>query len=145
MNACLRKKFALLSFCAVAVLFTACATTRTESLRTSATKLDDASSQFAAQIRYQGDDSKRDRVSRDAEAMAKAAHNLDLALGKGDSRADVEDEYRRVTDSYGQLHSQLATEGYADQDKRVLEGFDRVTTTYRNVEAAMGRRMADAR
>jgi hypothetical protein len=107
--------------------------------------LDDASSHFAAQIRYQGDDSKRDRVSRDAEAMAKATHNLDLALAKGDSRALVEDHYRHVTDSYGLLHSQLAEEGYASQDKRVLESFDRVTTTYRSVEAAMGRRVADAR
>jgi hypothetical protein len=145
MNTYLRKNLALLSFCTAAILFSACATTRHESLRTSATKLDDASSHFAAQIRYQGDDSKRDRVSRDAEAMAKATHNLDLALAKGDSRALVEDHYRHVTDSYGLLHSQLAEEGYASQDKRVLESFDRVTTTYRSVEAAMGRRVADAR
>jgi hypothetical protein len=145
MNTFRRKHSALLSFCTVALLFSACATTRTESLQTSASKLDAASSQFATQVRYQGDDTKRGRVSRDAEAMAKSAHNLSLSVGKGDTRAKVEDEYRRVTDSYGLLHSQLAEEGYAAQDRRVLEDFDRVTTTYRNVEAAMGRRIADAR
>jgi hypothetical protein len=87
----------------------------------------------------------RDRVSRDAEALAKAAHNLDRALDKDNSRADVKTEYRRVTDGYEQLHSQLADEGYADQNRQVLEDFDRVTAAYRNVEAGMNRRSVSAR
>jgi hypothetical protein len=145
MNTYLRKHLVLLSYCTVACLLAACATTRTESLRASASRLDDASSHFSSQIRYQGDDSKRDRVSRDAEVLAKAAHNLDRALGGGNSRDDVDAEYRRVTDGYDKLHSQLAAEGYAEQNQRVLADFDRVTTAYRQVEAGMGRRNASAR
>jgi len=145
MNTYLRKYFVLLSGCAAICLLAACATTRTESVRASASRLDDASSHFASQIQYQGDDSRRGRVSRDAEALAKAARNLDRALQNGSSRDDVEGEYRRVTDSYEQLHSQLADEGYADQNRRVLEGFDRVTAAYRDVEAGMSRRGANAR
>jgi hypothetical protein len=144
MKTYLRKYLALLSGCAAVCLLAACATTRTESLRASASRLDDASRHFSSQIQYQGDDSRLGRVSRDAEALAKAAHNLDRALQQGHSRDDVEDEYRRVTDSYEQLHGQLAAEGYADQNRRVLEDFDRVTTAYRDVEAGMGRRSASA-
>ena len=145
MNTYLRKYLVLLSGCAAVCLLAACVTTRTESLRASASRLDDASSRFASQIRYQGDDSRRGRVSADAEALAKAARNLVRALDKGDSRNDVEGEYRRVTDRYGQLHSQLADEGYADQNRRVLEDFDRVTAAYRDVEAGMSRRSASVR
>jgi len=47
----------------------------------------------------------------------------------GMRRDDVEGEYRRVTDSYEELHSQLADEGYADQNRGVLKDFDRVTVT----------------
>lgn len=68
-----------------------------------------------------------DRVGRDAEALAKAARNVDRALDTGHSRDDVETEYRRVADGYEQLHSRLADEGYADQNRNVLEDFDRVT------------------
>jgi hypothetical protein len=135
----------LLSGCAAVCLLTACATTRSESVRASASRLDDASRHFSSQIRYQRDDSRRGHVSRDAEALAKAAHNLDRALDRGNSRDDVEGEYRRVTDSYEQLHSQLADEGYADQNRRVLDDFDRVTAAYRDVEAGMSRRSAGAR
>src|SRR6202171_75308 len=145
MNTYLRKYLVLLSGCAAGCLLAACVTTRTESLRASASRLDDASDLFASQIRYQGDDSRRGRVSADAEALGKAARNLVRALDKGDSRNDVEGEYRRVTDSYGQLHSQLADAGYADQNRRVLEDFDRVTAAYRDVEAGMSRRSASVR
>jgi hypothetical protein len=144
-NTYLRTHLVLLSCCAAACLLAACATTRTESLRASASRLDDASRHFASQIRYQGDDSRLDRASRDAEALAKAAHNLDHALVDRHSRDDVETEYRRVTDGYEQLHSQLADEGYARQNQRVLADFDRVTTAYRSVEAGMSRRGASAR
>jgi gas vesicle protein len=145
MNTHLRKYLVLLSCCTAACLLAACATTRTESLRASASRLDDASSHFSTQIQYQGDDNSRDRVSRDAEALAKAAHNLDRALNKSDSRDDVEPEYRRVTDDYEQLHSRLADEGYADQNRQVLADFDRVTAAYRNVEAGMSRHSVSTR
>ncbi|HYM34739.1 MAG TPA: hypothetical protein VET48_05035 [Steroidobacteraceae bacterium] len=144
-NTYLRKYLVLLGFCAAAIVFAACATTRTDTLRASAARLDDASSRFSAEFRYQGDDNRRERVSRDAETMARAAHNFNFALRNGKSRADVEDEYRRVRDSYGELHSQLADQGYAEQNRRVLEDFDRLTTTYRDVEAAMASRTADSR
>jgi hypothetical protein len=138
-----RTYLVLLSYCAAACLLAACATT--ESLRASASRLDDASKDFSSLLQYQGDDGRRDRGSRDAAAMAKAAHNLDVALDKGNSRDDVEAEYRQVTDRYDQLHSQLADEGYAEQNRRVLEEFDRVTAAYRNVEAAMNGRSTNAR
>jgi hypothetical protein len=66
-------------------------------------------------------------------------------LDQGKSRDDVESDYRRVTDSYEQVHSQLADEGYAEQNRRVLEDFDRVTAAYRDVEAGMSRRSASSR
>jgi hypothetical protein len=62
-------------------------------------------SELAKEPRYQRDDSRRGLVSRDAEALAKAAHNLDRALDKSNLRDDVAGEHRRVTDSYEQLHS----------------------------------------
>ena len=140
------KKFQLLMSCGVAaILLAACVTDRAESLRVSAAHLADASSDFSAQIRHQDDDSSRDLVSRDAEALAKAAHNFDQALNRGESRAEVEDEYRRVADNYERLHEQLAAEGYAAQNRRVLEDFDRVTVAYRRVSAVMDTRVASTR
>jgi hypothetical protein len=145
MNTYVRKYLVLLSSCTAVCLLAACVTTRTESLRASASRLDDASRHFSSEIQYQGDDSRRGRVSRDAEALAKAARNLDRALDQGKSRDDVESDYRRVTESYEQVHSQLADEGYAEQNRRVLEDFDRVTAAYRDVEAGMSRRSASTR
>lgn len=78
-------------------------------------------------------------------ACVAAGRDLDQAVSRGQSRAEVEDEYLRVRDSYEQLHSQLADEGYADQNRRVLEDFDRVTASYRKVEAAMNVRTANTR
>ena len=140
-----RRRLMLLSCCTAAFLMAACATTRTDSLRASAARLDDASSHFSSQIQYRGDDSRRDRVSSDAETLAKAARNLDRALESGSSRDNVDADYRRVTDGYEQLHSQLADEGYAGQNQRVLADFDRVTAAYKDVEAGMGRRSASTR
>jgi hypothetical protein len=137
-NMYLRRYFVPLSCCAAACLLTACATSR-ESLRASASRLDDASSHFSSQIRYQGDDSRRGRVSRDAEELAQAAHNFEHALARGDSRDDVTAGYHRVTDDYKQLNGQLADEGYAQQNRQVLADFDRVTAAYRDVEAGMSR------
>lgn len=143
-NRYLRQYPALLSICATACLLAACVTTGRESLRASVARLDDASSHFSTQLQYQGDDSRRGLLSRDADAMAKAAHNLDRSIADGNTRTEVENEYRRVTRSYQQLHAQLADEGYADQNKQVLVDFDRVTTTYRNVEAAMNYHIANS-
>ena len=144
-NTYLRHYRTLLSVCAAAFVLAACVTTGHESLRASAARLDDASSHFSAQLQYQGDDSRRGLLSRDAEAMAKSARNLDRALSKGNTRPEVEDEYRRVSDSYEKLHMQLADEGYAAQNQQVLTDFDRVTNAYRRVEAAMGLRTASLR
>jgi len=77
--------------------------------------------------------------------VGKAAHNFDRAVNTGDSRDSIEAEYHRVSDGYEQLHSQLADEGYAGQNQRVLADFDRVTAAYKDVEAGMGRRSASTR
>lgn len=45
-----------------------------------------------------------------------------------------------MSDGYEQLLSQLADAGYAEQNRQVLEGFDRVTPAYRDVDAGMSRR-----
>jgi uncharacterized membrane protein YccC len=140
MNTHLPKYLAALSGCAAVCLLAACATNRPQSLRESASRLDDACSHFSAQIHYQGDDSRRGRVSSDAEALAQAAHNLDHALDKRDSRDNVDADYHRVTEGYQRLHTQLADEGYASQNRQVLGDFDRVTAAYRDVEAGMSRR-----
>jgi len=56
-----------------------------------------------------------------------------------DSRDDVQADYRRVSDNYEQLHSRLADAGYAEQNRQLLQDFDRVTNAYRDVEAGMRR------
>jgi hypothetical protein len=140
MNTYLRKYLVPLSGCAVACLLTACATNRGQSLRESAARLDDASSHFSAQIQYQGDDSRRGRVSSDAQTLAQAAHDLEHALDRRDSRDNIDSDYHRVTDGYQRLHTQLADEGYADQNRQVLLDFDHVTAAYRDVEAGMSNR-----
>lgn len=140
MNTYLKRHLLPLSGCAVACLLVACATNREQSLRESASRLDDASGHFSSQIQYQGDDSRRGRVSSDAKTLAQAAHNLDHALNSHDSRDNVDADYHRVTDGYQQLHTQLADEGYAEQNRQLLASFDRVTAAYRDVEAGMSRR-----
>jgi hypothetical protein len=145
MNTYLRKHLLLLSGCTGLCLLAACATTRTDSLRASASRLDDASRHFSSQLQYQGDDSRRGRVSRDAGDLAQAARKFDHALADGDSHEHVVADYRRVTDDYEQLHGQLANEGYAEQNRQVLADFDRVTAAYRDVEAGMNRVRDSAR
>jgi len=140
MNTYLKRHLLPLSGCAVACLLVACATNRPQSLRESASRLDDASSHFSSQIQYQGDDSRRGRVSSDAKILAQATHNLDHALDRQESRDNVDADYHRVTEGYQQLHTQLADEGYAEQNRQVLADFDRVTAAYRDVEAGMSRR-----
>lgn len=137
MKTYLRAHLALLSCTTCAFLLAACATTRTDPLRASASRLDDASRQFSSQIRYQGDSSRRDRVSRDAATLADAAHNLDRELRNGSSRGDLDAQYLRVKDSYEKLHGRLADDGYTAQNQRLLSDFDRVTAAYKDVEAGM--------
>ena len=144
-NRFLRQYRALLSLGVAAFVLAACVTTGHESLRASAARLSDASSHFSSQLQYRGDDNRRSLLSGDAETMAKSSRNLDLALRNGNTRVEVEDQYRRVTDSYQQLHAQLADEGYAEQNRQVLIDFDRVTTAYRDVEAKMSMRTASMR
>lgn len=132
----LRKYLLLLGTGMLALSLSACVTDRHDSLRMSASRLDDASSHFFEQIRYQGDDSTRDHISRDAEAMARTSHKLDEDLNHHERRSYIEDDYRRVQESYDELHRQLADEGYAEQNRPVLEAFDRITTTYHGVQAA---------
>jgi hypothetical protein len=152
MTTYLQKYLVPLSCSGVACLLAACATTRTDSLRASASRLDDASSHFSSQIQYQGSDSRyqtndsryqsdsrRGPISRDAEALAQAAHDFNRAVDQRDSHDSVQADYRRVTDDYEQLHSRLADAGYADQNRQVLQDFDRVTNAYRDVEAGMSR------
>lgn len=152
MNAYLQKYLVPLGCCGVACLLAACVTTRTDSLRASASRLDDASSHFSSQIRYQDNDgryrdddsrnqgdSRRGPMSRDAEALAQAAHDFNRAVDQRDPHDSVQGDYRRVTDDYEQLHSRLADAGYAEQNRQLLQDFDRVTNAYRDVEAGMGR------
>ena len=140
MNTYLKQHLLPLSACAVACLLVACVTNRPQSLRESASRLDDASSHFSSQIQYQGDDSRLGRVSSDAKTLAHATHNLDHALDRRESRDNVDADYHRVTEGYQQLHTQLADEGYAEQNRQVLADFDRVTSAYRDVETGMSRR-----
>lgn len=152
MNTYLQKYLVPLSCSGLACLLCACATTRTDSLRASAARLDDASSYFSSQIQYQGNDSRyqgndsryqgdrgRGPISRDAEALAHAAHDFNRAVDQRDSHDNVQVDYRLVSDNYAQLHSQLADAGYAEQNRKLLQDFDRVTNAYRDVEAGMGR------
>ena len=135
-NTYIRKYVASVSCSAAAAgLLTAYATSRSDSLRTSASRLDDASRHFSSQIQFHGDDSRQGRISRDAEDLAQAARTLDQAVIDGGSNENLQSDYRRVTDRYEQLRGQLGDDGYAEQNRRVLQDFDRVTAAYRDVEA----------
>jgi hypothetical protein len=140
MNPCIRKYLAPVSCSAAACLLAACATSRSDSLRTSASRLDDASSHFSSQIQSHGDDSRRGRISQDADDLAKAARTFDHAVVDGGSNENLQSDYRKVTDRYERLRGQLGDDGYAEQNRQVLQDFDRVTAAYRDVESGMGSR-----
>jgi hypothetical protein len=114
----------------------------TASLRDSALRLDDRASHFYAQLRYEGDDSRADRLSRDAQALATSSHELSRAVDRDGPRDRAHDRFEQVARDYDRLHEHLAAEGYADQNRHVLEDFDRVTEAFRSVESAMGERHA---
>jgi len=143
MKTSLRRLTVLICGVALSTLLAACVTERHDALHSSTARLDRASTHFVSQIRYQGDDSRRDRLSRDAEVMARYARKLNADVERGEPRTVLTDDYRQVEDSYDQLHRQLADEGYADQNRMVLEDFDRVTSAYRDVQSAMLTRTAD--
>jgi hypothetical protein len=138
MNPYIPKCLVPLSCFAAACLLAACATSRSDSLRTSACRLDDASSHFSSQVQGHEDDSRHGRVSQDADDLAKAARTFDHAVVDGGSNENLQSDYRRVTDRYEQLRGQLGDDGYAEQNRQVLQDFDRVTAAYRDVEAGMG-------
>jgi hypothetical protein len=140
MNTYIRRHLAPVGVSAAACLLAACATSRTDTLRTSASRLDDASSHFSSQVQGHGDDSRHGRVSRDADDLAQAARTFDHAVVNGGSNEILQSDYRKVTDRYEQLRGQLGDDGYAEQNRQVLQDFDRVTAAYRDVEAGMGGR-----
>jgi hypothetical protein len=127
----------------LAVVAVGCATT-SDSLRTSSLRLEDRAQEFSTSVRYQGDDSYRDRVSRDADALAAAARDLNRAVDGGTSSERVRDEFDRVSREYERLQRDLADEGFATQNRRVLQDFDRVTDAYRGLQDAMDGRYARA-
>ena len=139
------RKLSLLIGCiATLSAISACVTNRHEALYSAADRLDRSSAHFVSQIRYQGDDSRRDRLSRDAEALARYARKFDVDVRQSESRSLLADDYHQVEDGYEELHRQLADEGYAAQDHLVLEDFDRVTSAYHDVQAAMVTYAADS-
>ncbi len=140
MNTYIGEYVAPVSCSAAAGLLAACATSRSDSLRTSASRLDDASRHFSSQIQFHGDNSRHGRISRDAEDLAQAARTFDRAVVDGGSNANLQGDYRRVTDRYEQLRGELGDDGYAERNRQVLQVFDRVTAAYRDVEAGMGSR-----
>lgn len=131
-----------LSMAALAFLITACATAGGGNLRGSVAQLDAASNRFYVAARYEGEDRYRGRISRYAEGLSKASESLDRAIDRGESRDEIEEQYRRVVDRYSQLHEGLAAEGYADQSTHLLQSFDDVTAAYRKVQGAVGARLA---
>jgi uncharacterized membrane protein YccC len=124
----------------LAFVMVACATTRSDSLRISSQRLEDRASEFYSQIRYEGDNSRRDRVSRDAQALADSARSLNSAVDRGLTSEQVREKFDRASRDYDRLQQGLADAGFADQNRRVLEDFDRVTDAYRDVESAFGAR-----
>lgn len=118
-----------------------CATT--SSLHESTARLDDRASHFYSQLKYEGDDSRADRLSRDAQALASSAHDLSREVDRHASdshgaRERAKDRFEAVSRDYDRLHEHLASEGYAEQNRRVLEDFDRVTEAFHSVERSMG-------
>lgn len=130
----------LLACLAFAVV--ACATTRTDSMRDTSQRLEDRASEFYSQLRQDGDNRQRDKVSRDAQALAESARTLNRAVADRLPGDQVRIEYDRTARDYDRLHDELADAGYAELNRRVLEDFDRVTAAYRDVENAFGDRYA---
>ena len=108
-------------------------------------RLEERSNEFYSQVRYDGDNSSRDKVSRDAQALTESARALNHAVDQRATRDKVAIEYDRVAQNYDRLHQDMADAGYADQNRRVLQDFDRVTEAYRIVESSFADRHAESR
>jgi hypothetical protein len=136
----MNKSISSLALTCIAFAMVACATSRNDSMRASSQRLEDRASEFYSQIRYDGDNSRRDRVSRDAQALVDSARSLNNAVERGHTTEQVRVEFDRTVRDYDRLQQDMADAGFADQNRRVLEDFDRVTTAYRDVESAFGTR-----
>ena len=82
----------------------------------------------ANDIRYQGNDRRWGPIGRDAQALAQAARDLDRVVNQRELRDSGEADYERVTDDCEQVHSRLTEQGYAEQNRQVLQESDRVTS-----------------
>src|SRR5262245_12045684 len=101
---------------ALAILAVGCATT-SDSLRSSSARLEDRTQEFYTSVRYQGDDSYRNRISKDADALVAATREFNREVSRGASSDKVRDEYDRIASEYDRLHKDLADEGYASQNR----------------------------
>lgn len=137
MKTCFNRVCLLASGVVMSMVLLGCVIDRHDALLSATARLERSSDHFVTQLRHQGDDSRRDRLSRDAEALARYSRKLDADVREVPSRVTLNEDYRQVEDSYEILHRDLADEGYADQDRLVLEDFDRVTTAYHDVQSAM--------
>ena len=145
MKHCLhQRRLSLLVICALTSL-AACAGIGSGNLRGSAHQLNVASSHLYVQAQYKGEDKYRGRISRYAEGLSKAADGFDQALRNGDSRDDVEEQYRRVTEHYRELHDGLTATGYTEQSEHFEQSFADVTAAYRQVQGVMSARLASER
>jgi hypothetical protein len=124
----------------LAIVVVACAASRNDSMRASSQRLENRAGEFYSQVRYVGDISHRDRVSRDAQALADSSRDLNSAVEHGLASDQVRVEFDRAVRDYDRLQQDMADAGFADQNRRVLEDFDRVTAAYRDVESAFGTR-----
>jgi hypothetical protein len=126
--------------CGLAFVVLACASVGSRHLRGSAEQLHAASNRLYVEAQHPAEDAHGDRISRYAEGLSKAAESFDRAVRDGESRDNVEEQYRRVADRYTQLREGLTTESIEDQNERLLQNFDDVTTAYRRVQGAMNAR-----
>lgn len=124
----------------LAIAAVGCATTSVDSMRAESRRLEDRAVEFYGQIKYEGDNSRRDRVSRDAQMLVESSRRLNRAIELRASSDQLISEFDIVSRDYDQLHKDLADAGYADQNRRVLEDFDRVTDAYRVVEGQFATR-----
>lgn len=137
-------RFSVLVVCVLTSL-AACAGMGAADLRGSAHQLNIASNHLSVQAQYKGEDTYRGRISRYAESLSKAAEGFDRALRDGDSRDELEDQYRRVTEHYRELHDSLTSAGHTEQSEHLQQSFADVTAAYRQVQGVMSARLASER
>lgn len=126
----------------IAFALSACASTRVDSMRETSQRMEDRSREFYSQVRYDGDSSYRDRVSRGALALSESSRDLNRAVERRADSNRIAVEYDKVARDYRRLQDDLTDAGLADQNRRVLEDFDRVTSAYRDLQSAFEDRRA---